>query len=510
MYSFINNLGSKSTKIIQLGDFLKKNHLARTQIFLSSMDNFLIAFFGSLYANTQPLLLRDECFEENIYFINDKNFDYILNTINKYEVSLSNELTFTGNEIFYLKTSGSTGCPKMIEKTLNDMLLEAKHLSYVFNIDKDNDFLTSITHQNMFGLTFKVFLPLVLGVEVLSDELKYPEIILEQHLENKVLVSSPTVLNALYQNINSHKIKSLKMIISSGARLSENIRLGLKQFTDADIIDIYGSSETGIIGFNIGNGIRKFSSVNVEVADNSALIITSPWCKRFVSNDSGEVVGDFIHLQGRLDRIVKICENRVNLDAIEDKLRKNELISDCKLGIHPKFNRVLALLVLSEKGENLFINSGKKGVVTYIKKYLNDDFGSIVRYFKVVSQIPYSSFSKVTRSDFLSEFEKYQMPTFNQISSNTFEADIKVSDFYFDGHFSNFPIVPGFIQIKFVQICAEIIGINLSEMKHVESIKFTNFIRPNDKIQIILKQEYNKLGFKIMNDKDCCNGKISI
>ena len=505
MVEFIRNLDGIWEQICKFAKFLQTNEIKKTQIFLSDMSEFKVAFFGALMARTKPELLRDNHFEDGFFGIDDEKFTEIC--ANLPNLDEKERLNLDGSEIFYLKTSGSTGKPKNIEKSLLDMVLEAKHLAKALNLGANEQFYASVTHQNMFGLTFKFFLPLVLGAKSDKGELNYPEIILEQELNNTILISSPTVLNALYQHKNADKIANLKMIISAGAKLPQNLRDELNKITNAVIVDIYGSSETGVVGANLGKGLKKFEPVCIEVGQKGELIITSPWCKRFASNDSGEVKGEDIILHGRLDRIVKFSENRVNLDAIEEKLNQNELIKDCKLGLHPKFERILALIVLGEIGEEEFRKNGKKGVVANLKNYLKNDFGSVVRYFKVVSQIPYSAQSKVKKDDFIKAYESYEMPEFSQISPNEFKAKISVSDFYFDGHFASFPVVPGFMQFKFVMICAQKLGINLQNVKHIQSIKFMNFIRPNDEIIISLEQ---KIAFKIANEKECCNGKISI
>ena len=508
MREFIQNFSDKKEQICKFAAVLKNKNIKKTQIFLSDMDEFKIAFFGALLADTKPELLRDNHFEDGFFGIDDEKFAGICAEFEN--LSKFDELNLSGNEIFYLKTSGSTGKPKNIQKSLLDMVLEAKHLAKALNLGSHEQFFASVTHQNMFGLTFKFFLPLVLGAKSDKGEYNYPEIIFDQNLNGAILISSPTILNALYQHKNASAVKNLKMIISAGAKLPQSLRDELNKITNATIVDIYGSSETGVTGANLGLGLKKFEPVNLEVGSKGELIITSPWCKRFVSNDSGEINGENIILHGRLDRIVKFSENRVNLDAIEEKLNQNELIKDCKLGLHPKFERILALIALSEMGEEEFRKNGKKGVVTNLKNYLKYDFGSVVRYFKVVSKIPYSAQSKVKKDDFLKAYESYEMPEFEQISQNEFKAKIKPSDFYFDGHFANFPLVPGFMQFKFAQICAQKLGFDLKNTKHIQSIKFMHFIRPNDEIIVKFEQKNQTLYFKITSHKECCNGKISL
>ena len=507
------HLTNKAEKIYQFSQYLRLNDIKKIEIFLSSMENFLIAFFAALKAEAKPLLARDKNSIGQNFVIDDEKFAKISLNLPKLDRNITDKtLSFTGNENFYLKTSGSTGEAKNIEKTLRAMVLVSQFLAKELNLSPNDEFLATVNHQNMYGLTFKFFLPLVLGAEVKEEEFKYPELLFEENLRNKILISSPTFLKLLNQHKQANKIKDLKLIISAGARLDDNLRKELEKISKARIIDIYGSSETGIIGRNLGNGLKKFSAVNVEIGNNKELIIQSSWCDKFISSDSGELKGDKIILQGRLDRIIKLSEKRIDLDFVEEKLRANPLLKDCKLGLHPDYERILALLVLSPKGEDLFIKNGKKAIVLELKEYLKSFFPSaLLRYFKIVEKIPYSSASKVSREDFIKCYKDYQMPEIKQISKREFRAKISVFDFYFDGHFANFPIVAGFVQLKFVQLCAKKIGINLENSTNIPSIKFMHFIRPNDEIFIFLDKVGEKVQFSIKTaEKECCNGKISL
>ncbi|MDA3061318.1 AMP-binding protein [Campylobacter sp. VBCF_02 NA5] len=287
MREFIQNLSEISEQICKFAAVLKNKNIKRTQIFLSDMEEFKIAFFGAMLAGTKPELLRDNHFEDGFFGIDDEKFAEICAGFEN--LSEFGELNLNGSEIFYLKTSGSTGKPKNIQKSLLDMVLEAKHLAKALNLSSQEQFLASVTHQNMFGLTFKFFLPLVLGAKSDGGEYNYPEIIFDQSLNGSILISSPTILNALYQHKNAKKIENLKMIISAGARLPQNLRSELNKITKAKIVDIYGSSETGVVGANLGVGLKKFEPANLEVGKKGELIITSPWCKRFESSDSGRL-----------------------------------------------------------------------------------------------------------------------------------------------------------------------------------------------------------------------------
>ena len=485
-----------------------------------------------------------------------------------------------------------------------------------FGLCASDRFLSGVSHQNMFGLTFSIFVPLLCGSRTQKGGLNYPEIILAADLAGAVLISSPTVLGTLCEHADAANIAPLSTIFSAGAPLSPAIRDRLAGLSNARIVDIYGSSETGVIACNEGAGLKKFAPVsvqiranidsgatkrngalpatadleasscdenstaepktrcvdgqntdgqdanplgeqaskfNADVSDKTAasqknsstpssatkhddkftqteglcdkfgakqpadqfsqageFTISSPWCERFESRDFGYVRADEITLLGRGDRTVKINENRVSLDLLEAKLRSHEFIGECRIDLHPQRDRAVALIKLSSRGEQAFRSGGKKGVTDELKAFLKPEFGAILRYFKIASKLPFNEQGKLSKRDFLSALQRYEVPVFKRNAENAFRAKVRASDFYFDGHFARFPLVPAFMQLRFVLICAKALGYELDGTQKIENLKFKNFIRPGDEISIKITEASGKLRFEISNDKVCASGRICL
>jgi len=238
--------------------------------------------------------------------------------------------------------------------------------------------------------------------------------------------------------------------------------------------------------------------------------ISSPWCECFESRDFGYVRADEIVLLGRGDRTVKINENRVSLDLLEAKLHSHEFIGECRIDLHPQRDRAIALIKLSERGEQAFRAGGKKGVTDELKTFLKPEFGAILRYFKITSKLPFNEQGKLSKKDFLSALQRYEVPLFEQSAENEFRAKVRASDFYFDGHFARFALVPAFMQLRFVLICAKALGYELDGTQKIENLKFKNFIRPGDEISIKITEASGKLRFEISNDKVCASGRICL
>nr|WP_315056344.1 AMP-binding protein [uncultured Campylobacter sp.] len=641
-----NSIGGADTaRILQLAQTQEQKNAPMIEIYGEDAAEFIAFFFGALIAGFAPVLLREPKFSGEFHLGGDvkipnlaaaQNLDefcsHDLENISPPGTGKSSPKISSKNapqnhapceqeavslhllradQKFYIKTSGSTGEAKNIEKSLRDMVLEAEFLVERFGLCASDRFLSGVSHQNMFGLTFSIFVPLLCGSRTQKGGLNYPEIILAADLAGVVLISSPTVLGALCEHADAANIAPLGTIFSAGAPLSSAIRDRLAALSNAHIVDIYGSSETGVIACNEGAGLKKFAPVsvqirtdidsgtakrngalpatadlaasscgensvtkpktrcvdgqdanrsgkqaskfNADVSDKTAtdtenssapssatkhndkftqesglcdkfrakqpackssqtgeFTISSPWCERFESRDFGYVRADEITLLGRGDRTVKINENRVSLDLLEAKLRSHEFIGECRIDLHPQRDRAVALIKLSERGEQAFRAGGKKGVTDELKAFLKPEFGAILRYFKIASKLPFNEQGKLSKKDFLSALQRYEVPVFEQSAENEFRAKVRASDFYFDGHFARFPLVPAFMQLRFVLICAKALGYELDGTQKIENLKFKNFIRPGDEILIKITEASGKLRFEISNDKVCASGRICL
>lgn len=640
--------GAGAARALQAAQTQEQKRAPMIEIYGEDAAEFIAFFFGAMIAGFAPVLLREPKFSGKFHLggdvkipnlaaaqspnersphdlekisppgtgksplkISSKNAPQNHAPCEQEAVSLH---LLRADQKFYIKTSGSTGEAKNIEKSLRDMVLEAEFLVERFGLRASDRFLSGVSHQNMFGLTFSIFVPLLCGSRTQKGGLNYPEIILAADLAGAVLISSPTVLGALCEHADAANIAPLGTIFSAGAPLSPAIRDNLRALSSARIVDIYGSSETGVIACNEGSGLKKFAPVSVQIrtdidscgaakrenkpfdlaasscGENSAaepktrcageqntdgqdanrsgeraskfnadvsdktaagqensstpssatkhddkftqteglcdkftikqpadkssqtgeFTISSPWCERFESRDFGYVRADEITLLGRGDRTVNINENRVSLDLLEAKLRSHEFIGECRIDLHPQRDRAVALIKLSERGEQAFRVGGKKGVTDELKTFLKPEFGAILRYFKIASKLPFNEQGKLSKKDFLSALQRYEVPVFERSAENEFRAKVRASDFYFDGHFARFALVPAFMQLRFVLICAKALGYELDGTQKIENLKFTNFIRPGDEILIKITEASGKLRFEISNDKVCASGRICL
>lgn len=485
---------------------LKELNISQAEIYIDDFNDFKIAFFGALMADVKPILLPKPEFSKDFFTIDKDSF---LNLMSK---DLKGSLNLSKKSEFYLKSSGSSGKSKNIKKTLKQMYDEARFLANELGFSASDRFVASVSHQHMFGLGFKLFLPLALGASVEKDELKYIEKIFNTNLDNAVFITSPVLLRAILRDKSAYKISKLKAIITAGSPLDLKTRNEIKSLGVDRIINIYGSSETGVIARDVGDGFEIFKAVNASVI-NGEFVVSSPWCESFKSSDIVSISGNKLSVFGRSDRVVKLNDRRINLEQVDEALLNSDLVSDAYCAIIDGFSRACCIIRLSERGIKEFRKSGKRGVLSIIKSSLNKEFAAAIRHFRFVDTMPRNQQSKISKDDFAKAFKSSNKPRFEMILSDgesfKFKAHISVGFDIFAKHFLDFAVVPGFMQLEFVYDLASSIGILVDDSPLLENIKFTSFLRPNDEVFVTLIPKNDKLYFEIFaNDKKCASGRI--
>ena len=127
---------------------------------------------------------------------------------------------FEGLEIY---TSGSTGDPSPIRKTIAQLELEVASLEALWPQHTDAVVLATVTHQHLYGLTFRLFWPLSSGRAFERLAIEYTEDILHlaDHYASFSLVSSPSHLARLNTSIEWAELHgSCQYILSSAAPLT--------------------------------------------------------------------------------------------------------------------------------------------------------------------------------------------------------------------------------------------------------------------------------------------------
>lgn len=248
----------------------------------------------------------------------------------------------------YLYTSGSTGEPKRVEKKMRYMNEEARLLSSFVREDLEGSILTSSVYPyHMYGFTFSICLPMCLKIALYPQLIHYSEELCALRFEKIAFISSPAFISRLDFAL---KPPALCFASSAGGPLKLERRIRFRQWCKITLFDIYGSTESGVVGVRRGEGLENkapltaLEGVSIEGNDEDGYTLHSPLVADGVLklDDKIEILdaGHF-RLKGRVDRIVKIEEKRVSLDAVEQKIKECCACQECRALPVSKGERVL-------------------------------------------------------------------------------------------------------------------------------------------------------------------------
>ncbi|MGN0927163.1 AMP-dependent synthetase and ligase [Ectopseudomonas mendocina] len=428
-----------------------------------------------------------------------------------------------------LCTSGSSGEPKLIDKSLAQLANEVEALEHLWGQHLGQAcVLGSVACQHIYGLLFRLLWPLCAGRPVHSRALPFPEDLLQVSLSQPhfVWVASPALLKRMGDNLDWPALSRVKQVFSSGGALPAEAAQALHDRLGQWPTEIYGSSETGGIGWRQGDTPwQPFTGVELSLDEAGALRIASPYLPAGhveQSADAAEIGDDgrFV-LRGRLDRIVKLEEKRISLPMIEQALVNHDWVADARLGVVQEGRAYLgALLALSPTGVHALRNQGRRTVTDTLRRHLADHCEAIAlpRRWRLLLELPYSSQGKLPQSQVEALLAEPRPTRVEPISAEERDGEwllqlqVPLDLAHFTGHFPQTPVLPGVVQVDWAQQLARQLVPHLpSRFAGMEVLKFQQLVRPGDTLQLTLRfdSERGKLYFAYHNGEAACSsGRI--
>ena len=488
---------------------------------------FLVLLFAALQAGKQLLLpphrvsdLEKELAEQQIYFL--KRLPSTAAPI----FELQFDAAFFNQAQLYFYTSGSTGQPKEIPRSLQQLFNEVCGLDASFDLPEQAVAIATVSHQHIYGLLFKLLWPLASGRSFYQKQLAFPEDVVD--LQKKIahvqlpnyVISSPALLKRWTPDV---VLQDCHQVYSSGGKLD----VGVRPLLNRPITEVFGSSETGGIAHRQADDAlwTPFANVEIQCAEQQELAVktnhafSADW---ILTGDKVQVIDvddpkSPFQLLGRLDRIVKLEEKRLSLDAIEAKIAELVEIQHCHVLIHEKEQRqILAVVaVLTEDARALLIEKGKASFTAELKKQLQQKLESIAipRQWRFLTQMPQNAQSKLNQQYLKSLFQSMTLPVV--LTQQCHDMQISYAlEFIpelecFKGHFPNFPIYPGVGQIGFIQHFAKLNWADLLWCNGFEQLKFQGLIQPYQTVELVLSRKAHKVSFELKNhDKILASGRL--
>jgi len=432
-------------------------------------------------------------------------------------------LPLPANASALLRTSGSSGAPRVIRKRFGQLHAEALTLIHAWSLHAlPATLIASVSHQHMYGLTFRVMVPLHAGLVLDRMPSRYPETLAEQTqmYEQCIWITSPALLQRLPDSLPwSALLPRLSRVVSAGGVLAEETRKGLLQ-RHWPLHEIYGSTETGVIATRHRQSCwTPLPGVRLETDSENRLAVCSPW------TDGTEQTADVISrhdensftLLGRADRILKLEDKRISLSRVEQAALSHRYVSDIHCAPSPLAGRLCAMVELSAEGVAAFRQHGRRHVIQAVSALVREavDPLAVPRHWRFPLALPRNAQSKITRAQVHDCFtQQVRSPRWERCAADTaanpsegpserplpttpdseccLNARIPMDLVYFQGHFPSFPLVPGVVQLGWALEQARARKLCSGQTHRIENLKFQHFLRPADPCTMTLKWDNDK------------------
>lgn len=537
---------NQSLSVIELRKCVSSIHQALEQssiqcwaLAMQDSFHFVAGLLALFYSGKQPVLLNPLQREMDQHYqglltdnteVNDKNSPQH-DVINIHHLEMNGFCDFSTlyfkSSILTLFTSGSTGLPKPITKTIYQLEKESEIITAHFGSFTNHLFASSVTHDHLYGLTFKIMLALANKAPFICERLHYQEQLKTYH-HKMMYITTPSIIKTLDENIKNIYFDT---VFSAGGPLSyQAANLSLRCFGVLPH-EIYGSSETGVIATRVQRHEAEpwhlFPEMRLNTKDQLSFIQSPLLSQEEPLNDKiSQVTPYLFHLNGRLDKIVKIGEKRVSLTYIENQLTKQpEIINAVVIPLEQKNRTILAAVILLSDLGKLKLKSGHFQLTQFFRHQLKDSLPliTIPKKWRFVDYLPINNQGKTTYMElkllFSAQEQAMKKIRPNELNAKIesqyaeFELHVPLDLFWFKGHFPSNPILPGVVQLNWVMhYSKERLNIQYN-IESIDVIKFQIPILPNDNLLLRITWEptNKKLHFSYtIANKVASSGKLTL
>lgn len=400
----------------------------RVAIGAGSIDEFCVCLFAIWASSGTAVLLPSSGTALQAWSggVTDRSrCDLVIQAVPRAEASWmasSAGLRLSGDAALILYTSGSTGEPKQIRKTLRQLQDEQDRLRPLIAGAYEGALVAgTVSPQHFYGLVFLVLAALVNGGVILDSWLDGLAG-LAQFVglrRKRVLVSSPALLDRWTElSFEGAPDDAPLAALSAGGQLRQGTRDRFRNARASNLIEIYGSSETGVIAYRAAgphDDWTPFPGVVVTSLDDEGVRVESSY-----ADGGSTVLADAVtldaetgalRLHGRLDRTVKVEERRLSLPEMERELLAHPLVRDaacCAIRPDGALRVSIGAAVVLISPDGLLLDSAQRqSIVQSLKASLASSFHATLlpRQWRFVMTIPRSSLGKVLQPEVLGLFQ---------------------------------------------------------------------------------------------------------
>src|SRR5471030_679961 len=427
-------------------------------------------------------------------------------------------------------TSGSTGAAQAIPKKISQLASEVATLENLFGaIVGDAAVIATVSHQHIYGLLFKGLWPLSAGRAIHALSVTFPEQLAPALAASPcVLVASPAHLKRLPTHLDwSGATQTLRAVFSSGGPLAAETAHGTGELLGKIPLEVYGSSETGGIAWRqrgvVGDeSWRPFPAVEWRIdSDDGLLSVRSPhlpddrWLA--LADRATPAAAGRLLLLGRSDRIVKIEEKRISLDAMEAALIASSLAQEARVvlcdPVAGERQKLAAFIVPTASARALLQVEGKLALNARLRAVLAGVVEAVAlpRRWRYLDQMPVNTQGKTTLAALLALLDddgrgtsiaapRPRLPHLRELEREAagqpqrvlLELTAPAKLLYFDGHFTDAPILPGVVQLEWAIHYGRQYFNLPPQFRAVHALKFQQVILPDSPVQLELLHDAQK------------------
>jgi len=301
-------------------------------------------------------------------------------------------------------TSGSTGNPVGALKTKKHLEEEVEVLTKLFEKREIKKVILTVPFIHIYGMLFGLLYPLLNDIDIVLKEHFLPNDLLNLIDDNSLVVTTPLYIKALNKISQEKDLSKATFVSSTGPLDSQNAKEFSEKF-NTDVMQIFGSTETGGIAYKLNDEIlwKPMPKVEIQTNEQNELKVISPFVSTTIYENSFKNINgvmqtfDYIEkenekfrLVGRSSQILKIAGKRYSTIQIENILEEEEEINKALVFVSSDND--------SLRGEvlDITLESSKEFTVREIKKILQSKLSNLKfsLSLKHVDKIPTSSVGK--------------------------------------------------------------------------------------------------------------------
>ncbi|WP_419782611.1 AMP-binding protein [Malaciobacter marinus] len=360
--------------------FFDKKYLDKVSYIASSKkEKSVLKMIESYFSGAKSILFDDtnKALSDSLEKLNIKEFNE----------KRDNENIFYDKDFMFLYfSSGSTGFPSGALKTKENILEEVEVITSSlkeFNIKR---VIVTVPFLHLYGSLYGLFFPLINDIDIILKEHFLPHDLLDMIDDNSLVVTTPLYIKAL-NRINESKNLSKSLFVSSTGPLFPNDAKEFNEKFSTEILQIFGSTETGGIAYKFNDDLLWTTTPKVITSTNekNELKVKSPFISNLIYEKEFKITNhqiqtfDYVEfyenrfkLIGRSSQILKIAGKRYSTIQIENILEEIDGIKKAVVFVNSNEKNSLKDEVL-----DITIESKQEFLAKDIRKILQNELSNI-------------------------------------------------------------------------------------------------------------------------------------